>query len=184
MNMPSTDGVAGANLTLRLIQPDDAEYVFGLRKDPAYNQHLSQVTGTAQDQRRWIETYKAREAAAQEFYYIITRQDGAPCGVVRLYDLDGARFTWGSWILDHNKPPKAALESAVLSFGIGFRALGLQEALIEVDLQNIHAAAFYRRFGMQEIARPGHEIHFRYTATQYEADYAQHAAVLGLASPQ
>lgn len=181
MNMPSVGRITGPGLTLRLIQPDDAEYVYDLRRTPAYNRYLSQVTGTAEDQRRWIEAYKQSEAEGRAFYYVIERHDGTRCGVVRLYDLEGTRFTWGSWILDHNKPPKAALESAVLSFGLGFRQLGLQEALVEVDVKNTHAEAFYRRFNMQETGRVGHEIHFRYTAAQYEADYPRHAAVLGMA---
>ena len=54
--------VEGPNLTLRLIRPADADYVHALRTDPAYNRHLSEVRGTAEDQRRWIEAYKAREA--------------------------------------------------------------------------------------------------------------------------
>jgi RimJ/RimL family protein N-acetyltransferase len=90
---PDLSRIEGPNLALRLIQPADAAYVHGLRIDPAYNRHLSEVRGTAEDQRRWIEGYKAREAEGAEFYYIIERKDGTPCGVVRLYDLDADSFT-------------------------------------------------------------------------------------------
>ncbi len=38
--------VTGPNLALRLIRPDDAEYVYGLRSDTRYNTHLSSITGT------------------------------------------------------------------------------------------------------------------------------------------
>ena len=93
---------------------------------PADNVHLSKVTGTVGDQRRWIADYKAREAAGREFYYVIARSDGTRCGLVRLYDIGPDRFTWGSWILDHNKPPKAALESAVRIYDIGFGRLAAQ----------------------------------------------------------
>ncbi|MDB2574473.1 GNAT family N-acetyltransferase [Planktomarina temperata] len=115
--------VEGPNLVLRLIVPDDAAYVYGIRTNPSYNSHLSQVSGTIMDQREWIINYKAKEAKGEEFYYVIERKDGKRCGLVRIYDIEAESFTWGSWILDENKTRKAALESAVLSFGIGFDAL-------------------------------------------------------------
>ncbi len=172
--------IEGPNLTLRLIQPEDADYVYGLRMNPAYNQHLSQVQGTAEDQRQWIERYKTREADGQEFYYIIERNDGQPCGVVRLYDLDEESFTWGSWILDGNKPAKAALESAVLSFALGFNVLDREFANVDVRIENKHARAFYQRLGMIETSRTQTDIFFIYPRTRFEADRDKYIAILNV----
>ncbi len=135
--------VEGPNLTLRLIRPEDADYVHALRTAPAYNRHLSDVRGTAEDQRRWIEGYKAREADLRELYYVIERKDGTRCGLVRLYDIGAGSFTWGSWILDHNKTQKAALESAVLVYIVAFDRLGHPKAGFDVrrDNTNMLAAA-------------------------------------------
>jgi len=157
---PTLPRIDGVRLSLRLVMPDDAAYIHGLRTDPAYNSHLSAVTGTIKDQRAWIEAYKAREAAGDEVYYLITRKDGVPCGTVRLYDITADRFTWGSWILDENKPPKAALESAVLSFGVGFERLGLRLAQLDVRRANARAIAFYRRFGMTGTGEDDENLYF------------------------
>lgn len=162
--------VEGPNLRLRLIEPDDAAYVCGLRTDPALNEHLSAVDGTVQDQRRWIEKYKEREARGDEFYFIIERHDGMPCGTVRIYDITGESFTWGSWILDGNKPRKAALESALLSFGVGFDLMQRPSAKVDVRLKNTHATAFYRRLGMTETHRTEQDIYFIYPRAQFRAD--------------
>ena len=166
--------VEGPNLILRLIKPDDAAYVHGLRTNPFYNSHLSKITGTVQDQRTWIEGYQAREAAGQEFYYVIERKDGTRCGLVRLYDFDVESFTWGSGILDESKPLKAALESAVLSFGIGFGALGMHSANVDVRVANEHAAAFYRRLGMVETHQTNQDIFFSYTREQFKTERTHH----------
>ena len=115
MERKSLSRAEGPNLVLRLIEPADADYVHGLRSNAKYNTHLSAVTGTAGDQRRWIEAYKDREAAGREYYYVIERKDGTRCGLVRLYDIGDGRFTWGSWILDENKPLKAAPEIVFLN---------------------------------------------------------------------
>ncbi|MEM8977825.1 MAG: N-acetyltransferase, partial [Pseudomonadota bacterium] len=58
--------IEGPNLTLRLITPDDAEYVFGLRTDQQYNSYLSPVNGDVGSQRAWIEAYKMREGELGE----------------------------------------------------------------------------------------------------------------------
>lgn len=170
--------VEGPNLLLRLIQLEDAQYVHALRTDPVYNRHLSEVRGTAEDQRLWIEGYKAREAEGREFYYVIERKDGVRCGLVRLYDISSDSFTWGSWILDANKLRKAALESAVLSFGVGFNMLGRYRALVDVRVQNEHAIAFYRRLGMAESRRTMQDVYFVYLRARYEADRIGFLAIL------
>ena len=170
--------VEGPSLVLRLIQPRDAEYVYALRTDPSYNQHLSEVRGDVEDQRRWIQDYKAREAALRELYYVTERKDGVRCGLVRLYDIGPNAFTWGSWILDHNKTQKAALESAVLSFGVGFDELGAREALVDVRVDNARAIAIYQRLGMIESKRDHQDIYFVYPRARFVADRAGYLAVL------
>lgn len=169
--------VEGPNLILRLILPEDADYVHALRTDPAYNRHLSEVRGTVEDQRRWIEGYKAREADLRELYYVIERKDGTRCGLVRLYGIGADSFTWGSWILDHNKTRKAALESAVLSFRVGFDGLGLSQALVDVRIGNEQALAIYQRLGMIELRRDDQDIYFIYPRSRFEADRAGYRAI-------
>jgi RimJ/RimL family protein N-acetyltransferase len=180
VTLASLARITGPGLVLRLVQPDDAAFVHALRSDPALNAHLSAVTGTVDDQRRWIDAYKPREAALRELYYVIERRDGRPCGLVRLYDIGEESFTWGSWVLGAGKPPKAALESAVLSLGIGFEQLDLPLARIEVRADNAHAIAFYRRFGMAEDG--GDAVHrmYRYDRAQYRAARDGHLRLLAL----
>ena len=180
MTLPQTslDRVEGPNLVLRLIQPADAGYVYGLRINPTYNSHLSEIRGTADDQRRWIDDYKAREAEVLELYYIIERRDGTPCGTVRLYDIQPDSFTWGSWSLDHNKPPKAALESAWLIYRAAFGVLGLSEARFDVRRENSNTLTFHRRFGATETHRTEQDIFFVYPRSRFDADRESYLAIL------
>lgn len=178
-NVSDINKVQGPNLTLQLIMPDDAGYVRTLRTDPTYNRHLSAVHGTVEDQRQWIEEYKAREANGEELYYVIERKDGTRCGLVRLYDIGDDSFTWGSWILDANKPRKAALESALLSFGVGFCCLNLPKAFVDVRINNEKARAFYVRLGMKELRREGQDIFFAYDRETFEADQNKLLQIIG-----
>ena len=159
---------------------NDAAYLYSLRNDARYSEHLSKVSGSVQIQRDWISDYKAREEKSKELYYVIERLDGTQCGFVRLYDIGKSEFVWGSWILDDNKPKKAALESAVLSFGVGFERLGLERAFIEVRRENTHATQFYRRFGMREIGSDDQSLHFEYHKAWYEAEKQEFIEKIGL----
>ena len=171
--------VEGVRLRLRLIQPEDARYLFELRTNPNYNRHLSPVSGTSDDQRLWIERYKDREAAGEEYYLVIERRDtGEACGVVRIYDIDDDHFTWGSWILDHRKPPKAALESAVLSFGVGFDMLGKSRALIDVRRGNDRAISIYERLGMRRTGEDEINLYFEYSAEDYARDRSRYMTII------
>ena len=178
MDWSSIECVEGPNLTLRLIKPNDAAYVHGLRTNPLYNSHLSKVTGTVQDQRAWIEGYKFREAQGQEFYYVIGRKDGTRCGLVRLYDFDVESFTWGSWILDESKPRKAALESALLSLSVGFELFQRDLAKVNVRVANTDATAFYRRLGMTKTHQTAQDIFFYYPHARFATDRAKHMFIL------
>lgn len=180
INGTAPERVQGVSLVLRLIMPEDADYIHNLRTDGRYNTHLSPVTGSADDQRDWIMEYKRREAAGQEYYYVIERRDDARvCGTVRLYDIRDDCFTWGSWILDEQKPAKAALESAVLSFSIGFDCLSTDKALIDVRRLNTHATSFYRRFNAIEIRHDDTNIYFELTREQFFADRASYQRTIG-----
>ncbi len=176
--MSQSQLIRGPRLVLRRIECEDAGYVYGLRSSDVYNRYLSEVRGGVDDQQRWIGDYKVREAQGLEYYYVIERHDGVRCGVVRLYDIADDKFTWGSWILDENKPPKAALESAILSFGFGFEQLDKRTAYVDVRIGNTHAEAFYRRLGMMERQVGMRDIHFIYSRKQFRADHARHLAVL------
>jgi RimJ/RimL family protein N-acetyltransferase len=132
------------------------------------------VSGTVDDQRTWIEGYKSQEAQGQEFYYVIERKDGTRCGLVRLYDIEAESFTWGSWILDENKPRKAALESAILIYEVGFDGLGCDHTVFEVRNDNSHTLAFHQRLGAREIATDELNVFFNYTREQFDTGRTHH----------
>lgn len=175
---PALSRIDGVQLSLRLIQLEDAAYVHGLRIDPAYNGHLSAVSGTVKEQRSWIEGYKEREATGSEYYFVIERKDRVRCGVVRLYDITDDQFTWGSWILDYNKPRKAALESALLIYYYGFKFLNLSRCIFEVRSGNENTLAFHHRMKAMKTHEDDKHVHFVYTRAEFEATKNEYLTIL------
>ena len=174
--------IGGHRLQLRLINRDDATYVHGLRTNPVYSAHLSPVAGTVDDQRRWIDGYSLREEAGLEYYYIIERLDGIRCGTVRLYAIGAQSFTWGSWILDHNKPSKAALESAVMVYSVAFDGLELRYSFFDVHKDNARTLAFHRRFGAVETGQDADNIYFELTRDSFARDRAGYLDIIKVTS--
>ncbi|WP_288077677.1 GNAT family N-acetyltransferase [Pseudomonas sp.] len=132
---------------LRLIEEQDAEFVLKLRLDDRYNQFLSSVDPSVEAQKEWIKKYKTDESKGIQYYFIIDRHDGVPCGTVRIYDLKDDSFCWGSWILNENKTRYAALESAFLVYKFAFDKLKFKKSHFDVRKGNDRVISFHEKMG-------------------------------------
>lgn len=163
--------VEGKTIRLRLADSDDAAYIYSLRVDSSLNEHLSVVSGGVEAQKRWLLNYKAREQAAEEYYFIIERLDtGLAIGTVRLYDFIGGNtsFCWGSWILDENKTRYAAIESAMLVYEFAFRKLGFRSCHFDVRKQNTKVIAFHEKMGALRQRESELDYFFTMSPASYE----------------
>lgn len=157
------DDIRLATIKFLPVRPEDADYIYSLRVNPNYNSHLSPPPPSIDAQAEWIERYIEREKAGQEFYFLIARLDGTPCGTVRLYDFREGSFCWGSWILDHNKTRYAAIESALLVYRVGFDKLGFPQSHFDVRLGNEKVIDFHKRMGAEETGRDDLNVYMRLT---------------------
>lgn len=156
-------------IRLRLIEPSDAEFVLSLRLDERYNQFLSTVEPDIQVQQKWIENYKSDEANGKQFYFIIERSDGIPCGTIRIYDLRVDSFCWGSWILNESKTRFAALESAFLIYDFGFGSLGFSKSHFDVMKANKNVIRFHRKMGAKLMGEDHDNCYFEITKESVNA---------------
>lgn len=148
---------------LRLVEESDAEFILKLRLDKKYNQFLSSVSPNLQSQKNWIRNYKNDEKIKKQFYFIIERIDGVPCGTVRIYDLKENSFCWGSWILNEDKTHYAALESAFLVYKFGFKMLGYKRSHFDVMKGNEKVISFHKKMGAKEIDTDQQNRYFEIT---------------------
>lgn len=152
------------SINLRLIEESDAAFVLGLRLNNQYNMFLSKVGASLQDQISWIKNYKQEELLGNQFYFIIERKDGTPCGTVRIYDLRDDSFCWGSWILNEDKTRYSALESALLVYDFGFNSLNYNKSHFDVMKGNEKVLSFHRKLGAVLVSED--EDNFYYTITR------------------
>lgn len=143
--------ISSKTVAIRYVAEEDAEFITRLRTDEKYNKYLSAVSGDVESQRAWIRNYKDDEARGLQYYFIVERLDGTRCGTVRIYDMKPESFCWGSWILNEEKTPYAALESAFLVYEFGFGYLGFNKSHFEVRKGNEKVVSFHQKMGAVKV---------------------------------
>ena len=159
------------NIRLRFVEETDAEFILKLRLDERYNKYLSSVTADLQSQKDWIQEYKKEEQARKQFYFIIERLDGIPCGTFRIYDLKEDYFTVGSWILNEDKTKYAVIESSLLACRFGFEELGYEICRFDVRKDNKKTLAFHRGIGSVNIGEDEINYYFELNKSAFNSLY-------------
>ena len=134
MILPSDFTLKRYGLDVRLVDIEDAEFILKLRTDPIKGRYIGKTDDTLISQINWINSYKERERAGLDYYFIYSFQ-GKPAGVNRIYDIYGTTFIHGSWIFSNEVPPFCSLAAAVIAREIAYEDLNL---LLEEDTSGIH----------------------------------------------
>jgi RimJ/RimL family protein N-acetyltransferase len=124
------------DVSLRLIENEDAHFIVDLRTDQRLGQNLSHTSSKVEDQIDWIIEYKKREAEKKEFYFIFEDSNKKPWGTVRLYNFNENSFTIGSWICLPNNKDKIAIKAWLLCVEFGFETLNFDVLLFDVRKKN------------------------------------------------
>lgn len=143
--------VIGKNVVFRDANKDDAEFILQLRTDPVKGKYLSATTADLDMQLAWLEKYANDNS---QVYFIIEDKDGERYGTIRLYDVRGDSFCWGSWILRDGRPSGFAVESALLVYQFAL-TLGFRKSHFDVRKENVSVWQFHERFGAVRIAEQG-----------------------------
>jgi RimJ/RimL family protein N-acetyltransferase len=167
---------------LRLVRESDAAFICNLRNNDELNTYISKSTADEEVQRKWISNYKKKEAAGEEYYFIICRcHDNLEIGTVRLYDFkeNPKSFCWGSWILNKDKTKYAAVESALLVYKAGFTDLGFEQSHYEVMKGNDKVHSFHLKMGAEKKSEDDINVYYIFPKEKYEKIKIQYARFLG-----
>jgi acetyltransferase-like isoleucine patch superfamily enzyme len=130
------------DITIRLIDKYDADFIIELRTDQKLGQNISWTSPNIDDQVEWINRYKKREANKEEFYFIFEDVSQKPWGTIRLYNFKKDSFTIGSWICLPGNKDRIAIKAWLLSVEYGFEKLGFSSCLFDVRKKNISVLYF------------------------------------------
>ena len=156
--------VRGKHIALREITPNDADFLLRLRTDPNLGKHLSPTTADIDQQKAYIFNYLT---SLTDYYFIVTDWQQRNLGTIRIYDIQGNSFCWGSWILSKEAPSTAAIESALLIYDFGFFALHYHMSHFDVRKANTKVVDFHKRFGARVIREDELNYFFEYDRGTY-----------------
>lgn len=155
----------GKSIVFREIQVSDAEFVLGLRLDLKKNQFISSVPNDIEKQRNFICDYLNDNSS---YYFIICNKiNFVPVGTIRIYDIQGDSFCWGSWILSQDASKFSAIESALLIYDFAFLALHYKKSHFDVRKNNTNVVEFHKRFGAEIVEEDEENYYFQYDLNSY-----------------
>jgi RimJ/RimL family protein N-acetyltransferase len=145
--------VIGKNVVFRNVNKADAEFILQLRTDPEKGKYLSATATDLDLQLAWLGKYAEDNS---QIYFIIEDKNGERYGTIRLYDVRGDSFCWGSWILRDGRPSGFAMESAILVYQFAL-SLGFKKSHFDVRKENVSVWQFHERFGAVRIEEQGED---------------------------
>jgi RimJ/RimL family protein N-acetyltransferase len=154
----------GKKLYFREVTLGDAEFILNLRTNPTKNRFLSQTVDDVSLQRSFIQRY---QLSLTDYYFVICNWQREALGTVRIYDIQGDSFCWGSWILSEKATATAAIESALLLYDFAFYSLHYSESHFDVRKENLRVVDFHKRFGAKIIREDDLNFYFNYSLGDY-----------------
>lgn len=155
-----------SKVTLRLCAESDAEFILAARGNESRNKHLSETSDDIEAQVSWLRSYKEREAAGEEYYFVLCA-GGEDVGLIRLYGFLEDKFCWGSWLILPGAPSTVAYTSAMLMYEIGFGVLNFSSSYFDVRVDNKSVWMFHERCGAELVRTDEIDRHYEFTRDAY-----------------
>ena len=153
---------------LRLASIQDAEFILSLRLDSNLNKYVNPTDNDISKQKHWQRKYEEREKSRTEFYFIITSLSNSALGTVRVYDIKGDSFCWGSWIIKPNAPAYTSIESALSIYEFAFYQLGFQRSHFDIRKENVRVIKFHEGFGARQTSSDADNYYYNFEKSDYE----------------
>lgn len=140
------------NITLKLVEVIDAEFILNLRTDIVKQKYISATNNSLKEQVSWIKNYKLREKNGDEFYFIAIDENQERFALYRIYKIKTGLPEIGSWI---SKPGYKKFTNSilldVLIKDFVFRNLNFEKLQFEVRKENITVNNYHKLFEPKKI---------------------------------
>lgn len=154
----------GKYVNLREVKLDDAAFILELRTDAKKSRFLHKTDHNLQKQIDYLKRYLTLD---NEWYFIIENKKHEPLGTIRIYNVQGIRFTGGSWIMKDGATPQESFEGDLLLKRYAYEALNFEESIFDVRKDNIKVVRYHKICGSEIIDETDLDYIFRSTKLIY-----------------
>jgi acetyltransferase-like isoleucine patch superfamily enzyme/RimJ/RimL family protein N-acetyltransferase len=154
-------------IVLRTVEVEDAGFILKLRTDVKLSQYISYTEPNIDNQIKWIQNYKSREAAGLEYYYIAEDKAGNKYGTIRIYNFDDKSFEIGSWLFIADSPLGMAIKAQFIGFETGFNLLNAEYCRLEVRRKNEQVIRYMKGFTTFDVNEDDLNYYYKLTKENY-----------------
>jgi hypothetical protein len=168
------------NCIIRLVEVQDAEFIFNLRTNPLLNKYLHEIGGTIKDQEVWISKYKNREANGEEFYFInIDPETDNAVGLNRIYNFNNSIFELGSWIYLPSADISKSITGDIIVKEIAFETLGFKVCTFNVRKENKSVVRYHKMFPSDIVGEDEINLYFELKNEVFEINKNKYLEIFG-----
>ncbi|WP_298069587.1 GNAT family N-acetyltransferase [uncultured Mailhella sp.] len=138
----------GKYVNLREVRLDDAAFILELRTDEKKSRFLHKTDPDLQKQIDYLKRYFTLD---NEWYFIIENKKHEPLGTIRIYNVQGPRFTGGSWLMKDGASPQESFEGHLLFRRYAFEVFNFEESVIDVRKSNTKVVRYHKICGSKII---------------------------------
>ena len=166
----------GKYVNLREVELNDAAFILSLRCNEKKSRFLHKTENNLEKQIEYLKRYKTLD---NEWYFIIENKRHTPLGTTRIYDVQGNRYTPGSWLMKDGSLPEETLEGSLLAGKMAYEVLGFEKGFFDVRKGNKRVIRFHLSGGAKIIGEDEDNYYFEATKESYLKIKPVHYAMLG-----
>lgn len=140
--------ITGLTVKLRSVEESDAEATHAMRMDAEKVRYMHKVTGTAEDQRRYIAAQRKKPG---DYLFLVTDLNGKPIGMRGIYDVkensaeSGRTIGYGDAFQN--------MEALLLGIDFAFDVLGVETVYMDAAADNSSVRGIQVQIGAKEYKR-------------------------------
>ena len=166
-------------LDVRLVRPEDTEFILSLRTDEVLTRNIHSTDNDAAKHLEWFARYKDREKEGRDYYFIYFKE-GKPIGVNRIYNIYEYYGTPGSWLCCRDNEPNVSLATYFFAREIQFQYLGLDILIYDVRKANKKVWKMHKMLGAIQVGESEIDYYFTMNKENYYAKRDKVLKTLGL----
>tara|TARA_B110000014_G_scaffold83645_1_gene57257 strand:+ start:236 stop:826 length:591 start_codon:yes stop_codon:yes gene_type:complete len=169
-NDPTKYIILTKNIYLKLVSLDDAKYIYKLRTNKKLSRYLNPTSSILINQINWMKLYFKRNKKNLEYYFkfqIKKNRKFKTFGIARVIKLSKKSFSFGSWIIEPNKPNWLAIECALAIYEFAFILKKFNKNKMWIDLRNKKIIKFHKSMGAIETKRDKKQVYVDLSKKNY-----------------
>ncbi len=174
--LPQQEKLQGKFVNLREVTIKDAEFILKLRCDDKKSRFIHKTEYNIAKQVEYLNNYLKKD---NEWYFIIENKEHTPIGTTRIYDVEGDKYTGGSWLMIDKATAQETLEGDLLMKSYSFDVLGFSKDCFDVRKENRKVVRFHQICGSKIVGENDIDYFFEYTKEDFEKNRDRLYEMLG-----